>query len=345
VIIALVIVSLGFAALLAYVLFGQPHPVAAAPSPTQSAGAQDNAAAAELDKKRRELDDHKSQLQDLRSELKQTKKKLFDQRESDKSGEDLLKARADVERSASQQLEVVRSELAHALAELRKLQADQDPKKKRGENPATPSPVVAAAAPPAPAEKDRKPRQLRELSDADRERMERLEHQANKDRSKAAELDKEVKRLKGRSETQNRIYMVTKGELDLVKDKFKALEKRLNRTLLERDLVRRAIKDLERKTGTNAERTELTSEEIAASDQKVEERIKQETSEAERRAALATAAAEAAPAAAGSEASENSNATEASSSAEASNASEAPLEAGQVPANPEAPASAPGPQA
>ena len=29
-------------------------------------------------------------------------------------------------------------------------------------------------------------------------------------------------RLKGRVETQNRVYLVTKGELDLVKDKFKA---------------------------------------------------------------------------------------------------------------------------
>ena len=56
-----------------------------------------------------------------------------------------------------------------------------------------------------------------------------------------------------------------------MKDKFKALEKRLNRTLLERDLLRRAIKDLEKKTGMLAERTELTPDEMAASDRKVEE--------------------------------------------------------------------------
>jgi hypothetical protein len=126
-----------------------------------------------------------------------------------------------------------------------------------------PQPAVVAA----PAT-----RRFRELSDADRERIQRLEQQAAKDRGRALELEHETKRLRGRIETQHRIYVVTKGELDLVKDKFKALEKRLNRTLLERDLLRRAIKDLERKSGILAERTELTPEEIADSDRKVEEK-------------------------------------------------------------------------
>jgi chromosome segregation ATPase len=101
--------------------------------------------------------------------------------------------------------------------------------------------------------------------------MERLEHEASRERAKSQELDREVKRLKGRVETHNRVYLVTKGELDLVKDKFKALEKRLNRTLLENDLVRRAIQDLAKKSGIAAGRTELTADEIAASDRTVEE--------------------------------------------------------------------------
>ena len=99
------------------------------------------------------------------------------------------------------------------------------------------------------------------------------------------ELERESKRLRGRMETQHRIYLVTKGELDLIKDKFKALEKRLNRTLLERDLLRRAIQDMERKSGILAERTELTAEEIADSDRRVEEKaIAEATAEANRRA-------------------------------------------------------------
>ena len=113
--------------------------------------------------------------------------------------------------------------------------------------------------------------------------MERLEHLANRERSRAQELSAEVRRLKGRTETQARVYTVVKGELDLLKDKFKALEKRLNRTLLERDLLRRAIRDLEKKSGLAADRTELTADEVAASDRSVEERAAAEAAEIARR--------------------------------------------------------------
>jgi len=113
--------------------------------------------------------------------------------------------------------------------------------------------------------------------------MERLEHLANRERARAQDLGAEVRRLKGRAETQGRVYTVTKGELDLLKDKFKALEKRLNRTLLERDLLKRALRDLEKKSGLVAERTELSAEEAAASDRSVEERAAAEAAELARR--------------------------------------------------------------
>ena len=144
--------------------------------------------------------------------------------------------------------------------------------------PRPPRPAPAAAPTPAP-----EPRRFRELSDTDREKMERLEHLANRERSRAQELSAEVRRLKGRTETQARVYTVIKGELDLLKDKFKALEKRLNRTLLERDLLRRAIRDLEKKSGLAADRTELTADEVAASDRSVEERAAAEAAEIARR--------------------------------------------------------------
>jgi hypothetical protein len=122
--------------------------------------------------------------------------------------------------------------------------------------------------------------------------MQRLEQQATRERTRAGELERELKRFRARTETQHRVYVVTKGELDLVKDKFKALEKRLNRTLLERDLVGRALRDLERRSGIAAERTELTAEEIAASDRTVEEKAAVASAEAERVNAAAKAQAE-----------------------------------------------------
>jgi chromosome segregation ATPase len=233
----------------------------------------------ELEKRRREVEELRSTVTELRGELKQTRKKLHDQRESEKGGSDLLKARADVERNASQQLEVVRSELASALAEVGRLKGEAEAFRTRrpaaAPVPAAPAPVAATPAP--------EPRRFRELSDTDREKMERLEHLANRERSRAQELSAEVRRLKGRTETQGRVYTIVKGELDLLKDKFKALEKRLNRTLLERDLLRRAIRDIEKKSGLAADRTELTADEVAASDRSVEERAAAEAAEIARR--------------------------------------------------------------
>jgi chromosome segregation ATPase len=338
VLVALILVSIGFAITLGMLLFGSNR--AALPSTTHMRGETEDVSKArakaesELARKQKELDEQRSQLQDLKEQLKQTKRKLFEQKESEKGDRDLVKARTEVERQASQQLEVVRVELAQALAELERLRGQQDGGRARRApapasatapaaaptTPTTPAPDAAASAPAtgqisAPAqegervvtaavqvtpaaepagEKDKGARRYRELNDADREKMERLEHSANKERTRAAELDRELKRVKGRTETQQRIFNATKGELDLVKDKYKALEKRLNRTLLERDLLRRAIKDLEKKTGMAAERTELTPEEMAASDQRTEEVARERAATEAQQAAKTQAEAEAA---------------------------------------------------
>ena len=299
---ALVLVTCAFAVTLGLLLFGPNRAPSVASPSTRSELDRIRALEADLEKRRHEVEEAKASLTELRGELKQTKRKLHDQRESEKGGQELVRARTEVERTASQQLEVVRGELAHALAELAKLRADAESSRSRrplapAPAPAAPAPVpTPVAVPAAGAEADRALRRFRELSDADREKMERLEHQASRERTRAQELQAEVRRLKGRSETQHRVWVVTKGELDLLKDKFKALEKRLNRTLLERDLLKRAIGDLERRTGLAAGRTELTQEEIARSDRDVEERARAEADRLERRTASAAAPSAAQPA-------------------------------------------------
>lgn len=325
--VALILVSIGFAVTLGILLFGGSNR-AALPSSSSSSTApafrnelesesqRRTKAEAELQRKQKELDEQRIQLKDVKDELKQAKRKLFEQKESEKAPQDLAKARAEVERAASLQLEQTREELAHAITENQRLKAEMESRGRRPQPVAAPAPVAAApaAAPQisapakegesvvattvtvAPAadaaQQDRGARRFRELNDADREKMERLEQLANKERSRAVELEKELRRVKGRTETQQRVYAAAKNDLDLMRDKYKALEKRLNRTLLERDLIRRAIKDLEKKTGMLADRTELTPEEMAASDQRTEEtaRVRAET-EAQSAAQQAPAAA------------------------------------------------------
>lgn len=280
--VALILVSAALAIALGILIFNRPAETGGSLQKQLEAESKARTALeSELDKRRRDLDEQRAQLTEVKDQLKQAKRKLYDQKGAEKDSHDLVKARTEVERSASIQLENVRAELAVALTELERLRADRDagrsrkPPPRQEADPVQPPPPQAAAAPTpvvaAPPPDDKPRGRYRDLNDADRERMERLDHQANKDRQKAAELEKEVKRLKGRLDGNNRTFTSTKSELALVRDKYKALEKRLNRILLERDLMQRAIKDLEKLTGAAAGRTELTADEIAASDRKVEE--------------------------------------------------------------------------
>ncbi|MCP3140790.1 coiled-coil domain-containing protein [Pyxidicoccus xibeiensis] len=313
--VALILVSIGFAVTLGILLFGGSNRAALPSSASSSSSGRNELesetqrrakAEAELQRKQKELDEQRAQLKDVKDELKQTKRKLFEQKESEKGPQDLAKARAEVERAASLQLEQTREELSNVLTENQRLRSELESRGRRPQPAPVTAPVTVVAAAPAPAQQisapakegehvvattvavtpvadaaqqDRGQRRYRELNDADREKMERLEQLANKERSRAVELEKELRRVKGRTETQQRVYAATKNDLDLMRDKYKALEKRLNRTLLERDLLRRAIKDLEKKTGMLADRTELTPEEMAASDQRTEEtsRVRAET--------------------------------------------------------------------
>ncbi|MGO9765778.1 MAG: hypothetical protein ACLPM8_09010 [Myxococcaceae bacterium] len=136
----------------------------------------------DAERRRRDADEGKALVNELRAELKQVKRKLHEQRSSERSDQDLVRARTEVERSASQQLEVVRGELAHALAELSKLRADAEGTRAKGRGlavaaPAPPPPPAAVPQPLAPPPQpsslsdERSARRFRELSDSDKEKL------------------------------------------------------------------------------------------------------------------------------------------------------------------------------
>ncbi len=200
----------------------------------------------ELDKKRKELDEVKKAQGDLKTELKDAKKKLFEQKEAAKTGDDLVKARAEVERQASMQLETTRHELANALADIQRLKGEIENK---GRKP-RPTEAPAAAAPSVEAKPEEKrevvvQRVIRELSEAEKEKMQRLEQQAAADKKKAIEIAAELRNVKGKIDREKREAKRVFEEGRLARDKFRAVEMRLNRTLLENDLLKRAISGLE----------------------------------------------------------------------------------------------------
>lgn len=272
----------------AYILFGTKPGSSKQPDgkPRASAQAETRASepspdlAADLDRAKKELSQQRTQIQELKGEVKQAKRKLYEAKEAAKSEHDLAKARAEEERGAAAQLESLRAELAHAESELSKMRTEAELAKGRGKSAPPKAPETPAAPAPAPSEPvpakvapptaKAEPAAPRELNRAEREKLERFEHLAHKERGRAVELERESKRLRARVETQNRVFLVTKGELELLREKYKALEKRLNRNLLEQDLLKRALAAVD--PSGNA-RTELTEKEIADSDREVESRL------------------------------------------------------------------------
>ncbi|MFO0599015.1 MAG: cell envelope biogenesis protein TolA [Myxococcaceae bacterium] len=296
--IAIILLGVALAASLAFNLGlvggpQKPSAQAAANTSTSSTGKSESRsdddrarkAEAELEKKTKELGEVKKSLADVKDELKATKKKVFEQKEADKSGDDLVKARAEVERQASVQLDATRAELANALAEIQRLKTDEGKKARRVEA----APVVEKKE-EAPKPQEVVTRVIRELSDVEKERIAKLEAQSSNDRKKANELDRELKSLKAKLDRHQRDSKRVYQDADLARDKFRAVEMRLNRTIMENDLLKRAIKDLEKKSGTTAERLALTPEEIASSDQQIKAKhAAEDAAEAEARAKLEAA--------------------------------------------------------
>jgi chromosome segregation ATPase len=295
----IVLLAVALAVSLAFNLgfFGQPAVPAqsgsAVPRSVRQDASPDVAAAlqkaeSELDKKKRDFDELKRAQNELKEELKQAKRKLFEDKEAgkDANAEDLKKARAEAERQASIQLEHTRAELAAALSEVQRLKSDADSRSKRAvakevikekpaERPETPAPQVVVQ------------KVIRELADHEKERIARLEQQSVTDRKRAQEAERDMRNWKAKFDKQIRDVKAAYTESTLAKDKFRAVEKRLNRTLLESDMLRRALSDLEKKTGMTAERHQLTADEIADSDKRMAEKYQAEDqASAEARAKL-----------------------------------------------------------
>ena len=155
--VALILVSIGFAVTLGMLLFGSNRAAVPAPTSNVRGELEDPSKArarfeSELARKQKELDEQRTQLQEVKEQLKQTKRKLFDQKEGEKGERDLLKARVETERHASVQLEAVRVELAQALAEIERLRSEQGGGARGRRAPAQPAaPARSGSAPAQPA--------------------------------------------------------------------------------------------------------------------------------------------------------------------------------------------------
>jgi chromosome segregation ATPase len=196
-------------------------------------------ARAELRKQQEELKARSAQLQETREKLVEARKKAQDARggKTQSRGareaeleEDLAHARKlteeahAAESAARRDLQALRASEAQARAELAAAQA------KLREAASRPAPApVAAVVPVAPSSPDVDA--LRQQLEAAKSELERQVTAADKlareAKRREQELREELKKFKGRAETNNRVYLVTKGELELMKERLAQAERKL----------------------------------------------------------------------------------------------------------------------
>src|SRR5205823_7430876 len=134
--------------------------------------------------------------------------------------EDLSHARRLVEEAHGAE-QHARKELAAALSEIASLRAELDRAQARSREVLTPPPAQAPAINPA---------QLREAEEQQRQLEKALkdtEAALREQREKERLAREELRKARGRAETNNRVYLVTKGELEVVRERLAQAEKAL----------------------------------------------------------------------------------------------------------------------
>jgi len=202
---------------------------------------------AEADAARKEADELRAQLRDAQAESKSRSQQILDLREKLNDArkrtqqtpqkqrsareaeleEDLSHARRLLEEAHAAE-QNARKDAAGAISEAARLRAELERAQARTREmaaaaPPPPQPVVAA---PAPVDDSRLRESESRRVEAER-RARELENALKDAREKERSAREEVRRARGRAETNNRVYLVTKGELEVIRERFALAEKAL----------------------------------------------------------------------------------------------------------------------
>jgi DNA repair exonuclease SbcCD ATPase subunit len=194
---------------------------------------------------RGEAKERREEASGLRAELNATKKKAFEQSEAAKRAGGAMALRAEIDKLGTR-LSEARAEATHQAdrarafelslekqaKELERLQAalDRKPELPQARTPAPlPAPAAPAGVDPARFE-------------AERERADRAETKLSELRKRVADLERDLKAARGRVETEKRVYMVQKGELELANDRHAELRRRYDALRKDHDELLDAVR-------------------------------------------------------------------------------------------------------
>ncbi|HZR09656.1 MAG TPA: hypothetical protein VFA79_13830 [Myxococcales bacterium] len=200
----------------------------------EAARKETEAVRGELRRAQEEMKTRAAQLAETREKLAETRRKAQEGRSGKVAPrgareaeleEDLAHARRLTEEAhasesqARRDLLAARSAEAQFRAELEKAQA------RIRELAERPAPAAAPVAPPPQLDP------MREQLEAAKSELDRqvaaAERHARDAKRREQELRDEVRKHKGRAETNNRVYLITKGELEIVKERLAQAERKL----------------------------------------------------------------------------------------------------------------------
>jgi chromosome segregation ATPase len=253
---------IALAAVLAAVYFFASHKTARA----ELAGKEDalrklqeqaDSAARDAAGHRTEAKERRDEAAQLRDQLKEAKKRAFEQADAVKKVAGAPALREEIEKltvrladaraeasAAAERAKALEGQAASAARELEREKAAAAQAIAQAWNQAQAAQAASQApAPSAPAAPSPDEGQLR----AEKERADKAEAKLAEVRKKAGDLERDLKAARGRLETDRRVYMVQKGELDVAKDRQAELKRRYDALRKEHeeliDAVRQAARE------------------------------------------------------------------------------------------------------
>lgn len=208
-------------------------------------------AAADL---RAELKERRDEATQAKADLERAKKKAYEQAEAAKRAGGAQALREELDKAA-QRLAEARAEAEHQRDRVKGLELEVEKAKQGAEKArqqaeraaqsraeAAPAPAAVPVPVPAAAPTGVDPAKLA----AEKERADKAEVRIGELRKRVAELERDLKGARGRLETEKRVFIVQKGELELAADRYAELRRRHDALRKDHDELVEAVRQAAR---------------------------------------------------------------------------------------------------
>lgn len=198
-----------------------------------------------------ELKEKREESTSMRQKLDEVKKKAFEQAEAQKRLGGAVALREELDKLAARLAEA-RGEAAHQVelakaAEVARARATQEAERFKAaldRKLAEPPPPVKAAPPPPPEGSVEAELRLKLAGETDR--ADKAEARSTELKKKLPEVEKDLKASRGKVETDRRVFIVQKGELDLAHDRYAELKRRNDQLRREHEELIEAVRQAAR---------------------------------------------------------------------------------------------------